>query len=61
MPRTIQFHFKTPDVIENSCDEDMSHEDFDHLKKALSKWIQHNESVTLIYDLDNDTMTVRKS
>lgn len=62
MPETIEFNFKTPDMVrdvlqnEEGLDEDVVEE----LLKKLSKWFVHNEYVTVIYNTKTDEMTVRR-
>jgi hypothetical protein len=59
----IVIGFKTPDAVDDALKDvseegHLAEEDFDEIKKKLSKWIKWGEFVRLVYDTETDTISV---
>jgi len=65
----ISITFKTPDVVSNTAyyehreefaDDDAYEEHVAEIQEALAPWIEYGERVTIDFDTDASTATVRK-
>jgi hypothetical protein len=64
----VPIYFKTPDTVAYALkdalgnpykDEDVRNAT-DKTKTILEKWIEYGEGVTLLFDTENETLTVKK-
>jgi len=66
----ISITFKTPDAVSQALHEEVDTGDLDEFEaremldqyeSELGKWVEHGEYVTIDFDLDEGTATVREA
>lgn len=59
----IQFNMKTPDIVDRIMDNTniKNQDEFYEIQRKLCKWFSWGEYITIDYDTENDTMTVKKA
>lgn len=55
----IKIMMKSPDVLDYAL-ENLDDEESETIKDNLKKWFRYGEVVTLVYDTEQDTLTVKE-
>jgi hypothetical protein len=50
--------FKTPDVLDQILDPEMSDEEVDKMEAFIKKWVSFSETIRVEFDMEAETATV---